>query len=80
MHSHNSCSTTAKGIDSKMNVRSLKEQAAALAAELKLKCPRVELVRGIFNDIEGDVGPKCLRCRKMHETGIMEQIVNLAHV
>ena len=61
-----------------MSISSLKEQEAALVAELNLKCPRVALVREIFYDIEGDVGPKCLRCSKMHETGLMEQLVQLA--
>ena len=80
MHSHNCFSTTAEEMDSEMNTKSLSEQAAALAAELKLKCPHVELVREFFDNIEGDVEPRCLRCSKMHKTGLMEQVVKLALV
>ena len=80
MHSHNYFSTMAKEMDSKMNTKSLSKQAAALAAELKMKCPHVDLVRELFDDTEGDVGTRCLRCSVMHETGLMEQVIKLALV
>ena len=81
-HSHNFNSATAEDMDSedKMNLASMRGQAAALAAEFKVKCPRLEVLRDIFNDIDGDVGPKCLRAERIHETGLMEQIVKLALV
>ena len=82
MHSHNFISATAKEMDSddEMNLASMRGQAAALAAEFKLKCPRLEVLRDIFDDIDGDVGPKCLRAERIHETGLMEQVVKLALV
>ena len=67
----------AEEMDYKMSESSLKKQAAALKAELHVECPRVDVVREIFDGIVGDVGPKCLRPIKMHETGLMEQLVEL---
>jgi uncharacterized protein (UPF0264 family) len=82
MHSHNFTSATAKEMDieDKMNLASMRGQAAALAAKFKVKCPRLEVLRDIFDDIDGDVGPKCLRAERIHETGLMEQVVKLALV
>ena len=64
----------------KMNKKSLSEQAATFADELKMKCPRVNLVGELFNEIEGAVGKRCRRSSVMHETGLMEQVVKLALV
>ena len=82
MHSHNFFSAMTKEMDSddKMNLASMRGQAAALATEFKLKCPCLEVVRDIFDDIKGDVRLKCLRPERMHETGLMDQIVKLALV
>ena len=63
--------------DTKMNLASMKKQAADLRAELSVAFPRVTVVRDLLDDIAGDVGGKCLRPVKMHETGLMEQLVAL---
>ena len=63
--------------DTEMDLASLTKQAAALKAELHVECPRVAEVRELFDDIDGDVGSKCLRPIRMHETGLMEQLVGL---
>ena len=47
-------------------------QAAALAAELKMKCPRVNMLKELFDGIDEDVRGTCLSSRVMHETGLME--------
>ena len=58
----------------------MSKQAAALAAELTMKCPCIDVVRKLFDKIAGAVWKERLKSDMMHETGLMEQIVNLAHV
>ena len=58
---------------------SLTAQAAALEAELKMTCPRVNTPKELFEGIDDDVGGRRLSSRHMHETRLMEQIVILAH-
>ena len=55
----------------------LKAHAAALKAELAKKNPCIDTLKGIFEKVEGDCD-KRLSSEKMHETGLMEQIVALA--
>ena len=62
-----------------MNRKSLSAQAATLAAELKMKCPCVNKLKKLFNGTDNDVGGTRLASKVMHETGLMEQIVLLAH-
>ena len=59
---------------------SLTTQAAALKAELKTTCPHVNMLKELFGGIDEDVAGRRLSSRHMHETGMMEQIVLLAHV
>ena len=63
--------------DTEMNLASLRKQAADLKAELSLDCPRVTVVRDLLDDIAGDIGPRRLRPIRLHETGLMEQLVAL---
>ena len=58
---------------------SLAAQAAALKAELQKTCPRVNKLRGLFEGIEYDVGRERIASEFMHLSGLMEQIVLLAH-
>ena len=55
----------------------LRAHAAALEAELAKRAPRVVTLKGIFKKVVGDCNER-LGCRDMHETGLMEQIVDLA--
>ena len=63
--------------DTEMTLASLRKQAADLQAELSVDYPRVTVVRDLLDDIAGDVGARCLRPIRMHETGLMEQLVTL---
>ena len=63
-----------------MNTKGLSKQAAALAAELKMKYSRIDVVRELFNEIAGAVGKRRLKSDVMHATGLMEKIVKLAHM
>ena len=64
-----------------MNRKGLSKQAAALTDELTMKCPRINMLRGISKEIMGTVGKERLRSDVMHEkTGLMKQIMDLAHV
>ena len=67
----------AEEMNFKMSESTLKKQAADLRAELSVAFPRVTVVRDLLDDIAGDVGGKCLRPVRMHETGLMEQLVAL---
>ena len=67
----------AEEMDTDMNLASLRKQAADLRSELSVAFPRVTVVRELLDDIAGDVGGKCLRPIRMHETGLMEQLVAL---
>ena len=62
-----------------MNRKSLSAQAAALAAELGMKCPRINTLKELFNGIDEDVRGMRLASKVMHKTGLMAQIVLLAH-
>ena len=62
-----------------MTRKSLSAQAATLTAELKMKCPCVNTLKELFDGIDEDVGGTRLASKVMHETGLMEQIVPLAH-
>ena len=55
----------------------MRAHAAALEAELAKRAPRVVTLKGIFKKVVGDCNER-LGCRDMHETGLMEQIVDLA--
>ena len=67
----------AEEMNFKMSESTLKKQAADLKAELSVAFPRVTVVRDLLDDIAGDVGARCLKPIKMHETGLMEQLVAL---
>ena len=58
---------------------SLAAQAAALKAELQKTYPRVNTLRGLFEGIEYNVGRERIASEFMHLSGLMEQIVLLAH-
>ena len=58
---------------------SLTAQGAALKAELHMTCPRVDTLKELFEGIKYDVGRERLSSTHMHKTGLMEQIVLLAH-
>ena len=62
-----------------MCTSSLTAQAAALKAELVMRSPRVETLKGMFDEIAEIVGERHLKSKLMHETDLMEQIVALAH-
>ena len=76
MHSHITFSAAAKGGLVNMNRKSLSTQAA----ELAMKFPRVNALRELFEEIADTVGKKHLCSNVMHETGLVKQIVDLAHV
>ena len=76
MHSHIIFSAAAKGGLVNMSRKML----SALAAELATKCPRVNTLRGTFNEIADAIGEKRLRSEVMHAIGLMKPIVYLAHV
>jgi len=59
--------------------KSLAAQAAAVRAELQKPYPRVNTLKGLFDGIEYDVGRERLASEHLHESGLMEQIVLLAH-
>ena len=70
----------AEGMDFKMSESTLKKQAADLKAELSVAYPRVTVVRDLLDDITSDVGARQSRLHKsirMHDTGLMEQLVAL---
>ena len=58
---------------------SLAAQAAALKAELQMTCPRVDTLKELFEGIKYDVGRERIASEFMHLSGLMEQIVLLAH-
>ena len=60
-----------------MTLASMTKQAADLKAELSLDCPRVTVVKDLFDDIDGDIGRKLQNPNKLHDTGLMEQLVAL---
>ena len=51
-----------------MNRKGLSKQAA----ELDMKCPRIDVVRELFAEIAVAVGKEGLRFDVMHETGLMK--------
>ena len=80
MYSHIIFSAAGKGGIANMNRKRLSAQAAALAAKLAMKCPRVNMLRGIFDEIVDAIREKHFHSEVMHETGLMKQIVDLALV
>ena len=60
-----------------MTLASMTKQAADLKAELSLDCPRVTVVKDLFDDIDCDIGRRLLKPIKLHDTGLMEQLVAL---
>ena len=80
MHSDITFSVAAKGGLVNMSRKSLSAHAAALAAKLAMKCPCINMLRGLFEEIVDAVGRKHLPSDVMHETGLMKQIMDLAHV